>query len=180
MRPLRLARSLVVAVLAPLVFAVAGCSTYRDELARSQHAFDENQHETALAILRMLELDTSHLDADEQARYAYLRGMTDFRIGYKADARHWLAVAKAMDEKRPGLLSEEWRTRLDQSLAELDAQVWTTGMESLTVAPASERKRAVKHKPPKKEVVAQPEEEEEEAPPKPAPKKKPAAADEDD
>jgi len=105
--------------------------------------------------------------------------MTDFRIGYKADARHWLAVAKAMDEKRPGLLSEEWRTRLDQSLAELDAQVWTTGMESLTVAPASERKRAVKRKPPKKEVVSQPEEEEEEAPPKPT-KKKPAAADEDE
>jgi len=67
MRPLRLARSLVVAALAPLAFAVAGCSTYRDELARSQHAFDENQHETALAILRMLELDTSHLDPDEQA-----------------------------------------------------------------------------------------------------------------
>jgi hypothetical protein len=167
----------VVAALVPL--AVAGCSTYRDELARSQHAFDENQHESALAILRMLELDTSHLDPDEQARYAYLRGMTDFRIGYKADARHWLAVAKAMDEKRPGLLSEEWRTRLDQSLAELDAQVWTAGMESLTVVPASERKHAVKRKPPKKEVVSQPEEEEEEAPPKPS-KKKPAAADEDE
>src|SRR5271156_5731798 len=156
MRSLRLVGSLVVAALAPLVFVLSGCSTYRDELARSQHAFDENQHETALAILRMLELDTSHLDADEQARYAYLRGMTDFRIGYKADARHWLAVAKAMDEKRPGVLSEEWRTRLDQSLAELDGQVWTAGMESLTVASASERKHAVKHRPKKQPEVVQP------------------------
>ena len=72
---------------------------------------------------------------DEQAHYAYLRGMTDFRIGYKADARHWLAVAKAMDKRPPGIIPEEWRTRLDQSLAELDTQVWTAGMESLDGGP---------------------------------------------
>ena len=44
--------------------------------------------------------------------------MTDFRIGYKADARHWLAVAKAMDEKTPGIIPADWRTRLEQSITE--------------------------------------------------------------
>jgi hypothetical protein len=174
-------RSLLAAALLVVLAAVPACSTYRDDLARSQHAFEENQHERALALLRMLELDTSHLDAGDQARYAYLRGMTDFRIGYKADARHWLAVAKAMDEKTPGIIPADWRTRLDQSLSELDALVWTAGMESLSATPASDKKRLRAHKHPKKDVVEQPapaEEEEEEAP-RPAPKKKPAA-DEDE
>jgi hypothetical protein len=171
-RPRRGSLGLAVA----LALAASACSTYSDDLARSQHAFEENQHETALAIQRMLELDTSHLDTTEQAHYAYLRGMTDFRIGYKADARHWLAVAKAMDEKTPGIIPPDWRTRLDQSLAELDAQVWTAGMESLSSTPASDKKHPGLHKRPvKKQEVVEPkpasDDEEEETPP-PAPKKK--------
>jgi hypothetical protein len=168
--------------LAAFVVALPACSTYRDDLVRSQHAFEENQHETALAILRMLEPDTSHLDPRERARYAYLRGMTDFRIGYKADARHWLAVAKAMDEQTPGIVPSDWRARLDQSLTELDAQVWTAGMESLTVASATQKKHrgAGKHPPKKEEVVNPPtQEEEEEQAPKPTPKKKPASDDDE-
>jgi hypothetical protein len=170
--------------LVALAFA-AGCSTYRDDLARSQRAFEENQHETALAVLRILEPDTSHLNEEEQAHYAYLRGMTDFRIGYKADARHWLAVAKAMDAKTPGLLPEDWRTRTDQSLAQLDKQVWSGGIESLTVVPPeqaraeAEKRRAKKKKAPVVTPRSE-EDEEEEAAPKPAPKKKPAASDDDD
>ena len=151
-----------------LLVAVPACSTYRDELARSQHAFEQNQHEKTLAILRMLELDTSHLDRGEQARYAYLRGMTDFRMGYKADARHWLAVAKAMDEKSPGLVPADWRARLDQSLGELDKDVWANGMETLSLRPLSVK--PAKAAPAKKPVVRNSDEEEEQAP---RPKKKP-------
>ena len=43
---------------AVLILALGGCSTYRDELARGQHAFEQNQHERALAVLRGLENDT--------------------------------------------------------------------------------------------------------------------------
>jgi hypothetical protein len=170
--------------LAALGVAVSACSTYRDDLARSQHAFEENQHERTLAILRMLEPDTSHLDTSERARYAYLRGMTDYRIGYKADARHWLAVAKAMDEKTPGLIPADWRTRLDQALGELDTQVWSAGMESLGVAVAANSAKkaphAGKHRPKKQETAAPAEEEEEEEQaPKASPKKKPASDDDE-
>jgi hypothetical protein len=163
-------RSLLLAPAAVLAFALSACTTYRDDLARSQRAFEDNQHERALAILRMLEPDTRHLQPSERARYAYLRGMTDFRVGYKADARHWLAVAKAMDEQSPGILDADWRTRLDQSLAELDALVWGNGMESVTNAKARTPPRA---KRPAEAVDEPPPAEEEEQPaPKPAPRKK--------
>ena len=168
-------RSLLLAAML-LLPALPACSTYRDDLARSQRAFEDNQHERALAILRMLEPDTSHLDTTEQAHYAYLRGMTDFRIGYKADARHWLAVAKAMDEKTPGDIPSQWRKRLDQSLAELDGQVWTAGMESLSIGPTSgsakKHPSARKHPVKTRRAPDQATEEEEEQAPKPPPKKK--------
>ncbi len=172
MRPLWLA--------AALLFAVPACSTYRDDLVRSQHAFEENRHEEALAILRLLEPDTSQLNAAEQARYAYIRGMTDFRIGYKADARHWLAVARAIDEKTPGIVPADWRTRLDTSLAELDSQVWTGGMESLSNANVKARpSRGVRHAP-KSETPDEATTDEEQEQPKAPPKKKKTVDDEEE
>jgi hypothetical protein len=107
--------------------------------------------------------------------------MTDYRIGYKADARHWLAVAKAMDEKTPGAIPSDWRTRLDQALTDLDQQVWTSGIETLPTTITSDKK----HPPSKRTRGAEPsepkeeEEVEEAAPPKPT-RKKPAASDEDE
>jgi len=154
-----------------------GCQTYSSELARAQTAFDQNNHEKALAVFRALEPDFARLAVPEQAQYSYLRGMTDYRIGYKADARHWLAVAKAMDEENPGILAPDWRTRLDESLAQLDAVVWVNGMESVSNAKA----RASSHaKRPEKKVEEPAEEEEkEQEQPKPVPKKK-KPIDEDD
>ena len=76
---------------------VSACATYQDDLARGQSAFEASEHERALAIFRAARAGhRAPLDA-ERAHYAYLRGMTDYRIGYKADARHWLAVAKALE-----------------------------------------------------------------------------------
>jgi len=161
-----LARAALLA-LAPLVSL--GCSTYRDDLARGQHAFEQNQHERALAIFRALEADTSHLTPTQRAQYAYLRGMTDYRIGYRADARHWLVVAKALEEQTPGVLSTEWKGRLDEALAELNPLVYAGGMDAL--APVKARIRAPE---PKAKPKAD-EEEEEQPPPK---KKKPADDDE--
>ena len=170
-------RPLLVALVALAALLVVGCTTYKDDLARSQRAFEDNQHERAIAILRMLEPDTRHLDAPDQARYAYLRGMTDFRIGYKADARHWLAVAKAMDEKSPGILASDWRQRVDQSLAELDTLVWATGMEAVSNARARTPPKA---KRPAEAVEEPAQEEEQEQPARPAPKKKKPIDEEDE
>ena len=121
-----------------------GCSTYQDDLARSQRAFEHADYERALAIFRVSELDShSRLSVQEQAQYAYLRGMTDYRVGYKVDARHWLAIAKAIDTERLGVLPKDWRVRLKDTLAELDEQVYASGIETL----AETQQEASKAKP---------------------------------
>jgi hypothetical protein len=115
--------------------ASTSCATYRDELVRAQSAFENNQHERTLSLLRDLEPDVTRLEEPQQAEYAYLRGMTDYRIGYKSDARHWLAVARAFDEKTPGILPTDWKQRTVETLAELDGIVQTQGYAALS-APA--------------------------------------------
>ena len=174
-------RPLFAVVTAASLAALSACTTYKDDLARSQHAFEANEHERALAVLRMLEPDMRHLDDTERAHYCYLRGMTDYRIGYKADARHWLALARALDEAHPGLLPQDWRARADESLTTLDAQVHAGGFETLS---NSRHRPAPKVKAPAEspEPAAQDEEEEEEQPankPPPKKKKKPLGEDEE-
>jgi hypothetical protein len=122
-------RLTLVAVLA--CASLAACNTYRDELGRSQRAFDRNAHEHALALLRDLERDLTRLAPPEQAQYAYLRGMTDYRIGHKADARHWLAIAHAYEERSPGILPTDWTARMTAALDELDGVVHERGYAAL-------------------------------------------------
>jgi hypothetical protein len=114
------------------VLAFAGCTTYQDDLARGERAFEASEHERALAIFRSLENDTGRLTDPERAHYAYLRGMTDYRIGYKAEARHWLAIAAAIEQQTQNSLPSEWTKRMTASLKELNEEVFTAGIESLT------------------------------------------------
>ena len=102
------------------LLAPAACATYHDDLARGERAFDAKEHERALAIFRVLETDTDRLSDAERAHYAYLRGMTDAHIGYKAEARHWLSLAAALEQHTPGSLPPEWAKRLGDSLKELN------------------------------------------------------------
>jgi hypothetical protein len=111
--------------------APAACATYHDDLARAEHAYDASEHERALAMFRLLEPDTDRLSESERAHYAYLRGMTDLKIGYKADARHWLTIAAADEQQTPGSLPADWSKRLGESLKELNEEVYTAGVESL-------------------------------------------------
>src|SRR3954452_24875172 len=107
-----------------LPFALAACATYREDLNRGQRMYEENQYENALAIWRGLEPDSDSLSVTDQARYAYLRGMTDYRLSFRPDSRHWLAIAKATEEAHPGGLSEEWKERMLASLADLNKDVY--------------------------------------------------------
>jgi len=100
------------------------CATYREELNRGQRMYEENQYEHALALCRILEDDADSLSPTDQARYAYLRGMTDYRLGLRADSRHWLAIAKVTDQTHAGALSAAWQQRLDESLSDLNQDVY--------------------------------------------------------
>ena len=107
-----------------LCAAAFGCATYREDLNRGQRLYEENQYDQALALWRTLESDADSLSFNDQTRYAYLRGMTDYRLGFRPDARHWLAVAKATEQEHPGGLNPEWKERLEKSLDELNHDVY--------------------------------------------------------
>jgi hypothetical protein len=95
------------------------CASYSDALARGQRYYEDNQYDRALALWRDLERRGAEFSAAERARYAYLRGMTDYRLGYRDDARHWLAIARAADSAHPGGLGSVWLERLDSALTDL-------------------------------------------------------------
>jgi len=130
-------------LLALVLATIAGCATYRNDLNRGQRLYDESEYERALAIWRYLEHDLDSLSFADQARYAYLRGMTDYRLGggkggqdaeFRAHARHWLAIAKAVEQDHPGALTEQWQQLLEEALADLNAEVY--GIEVVVEAPA--------------------------------------------
>jgi hypothetical protein len=147
------------ALLASLV-TVAGCATYETQLQRSEEHFTHDEHEFALANLRQLDADWTSFDVRDQARYCYLRGMTDYRIGFKADARHWLAVAMEIDKDHPGALVPSERSLVNDKLAELNAVVWAGDVLQIEEAPGQ-------HKPKKVETTGAPEDDT-----SPKPKKK--------
>jgi hypothetical protein len=119
------AAALRLALIPALMAAVlAGCTTYRDHLNRGQRMFDENEYERALSIWRTIEGDVDSLSISDQARYAYLRGMTDYRLGFRPDARHWLAIGKAIDMEHPGGLTTDWKTRTEEALDDLNREVY--------------------------------------------------------
>ena len=72
-----------------------GCQNYSDQLQRAQSYYERNQYEMALAVVRHLESDQDSLSESEAVRYCYVRGMTDYRLGYTDDARYFLGLAKA-------------------------------------------------------------------------------------
>jgi hypothetical protein len=118
----------------------SACATYHDDLVRGERAYEASEDERALAIFRSLEIDSNRLSDAERAHYAYLRGMTDYRIGYKAEARHWLSVAAALEQQTPDSLPAEWKKRMTESLKEMNEEIYTAGIESLSNTAASKGK----------------------------------------
>jgi len=122
---------------------LVACTTYREDLNRGQRLYEENQYEHALAIWRLLEDDMDSLSANDQARYAYLRGMTDYRLGFRPYARHWLGIAHSIDKEHPGGLNQEWRDRMTKSLDDLNNDVYGGSERFDKSSPASVEKAPV-------------------------------------
>jgi len=115
-----------------------GCQNYGDQLQRAQSYYERNQYEMALSVVRHLESDQDSLSQSELVRYCYVRGMTDYRLGYKEDARYWLGLAQASIVHSPGSLQEEEAKRLKESLDELNGPIFGIETPSESSAPASE------------------------------------------
>jgi hypothetical protein len=105
-----------------VAFLLLCCNGERAALLRGQGYYEDNQFERALSVWRDLERHEPSLTPSDLARYAYLRGMTDYRLGFHADARHWLSLAKVSEGQQPGALEAAWLSRLDDALADLDRE----------------------------------------------------------
>lgn len=168
--PARMRRlAYLVSTLSLCAIGAVACATYKQDLDRSRahydgtsvdaarKEYDENQYEKALALLRVLEHDIDSYSPGEQAQYAYLRGMTGYRLSqssrltssgqegssvanpklmYRMNARHWLGVAAATEKNTPGGLTPEEKTRLTEVMVDLNKDVYG-GAENLEDAPAS-------------------------------------------
>lgn len=110
------------AFFAATLSVVSACSGNRDALARGQRYYEANQYERALAVWRELGRREAALEAQERVRYTYLRGMTDYRLGLREEARHWLGLARARSRQLPNALSPEWSLRLDAALHDLNRE----------------------------------------------------------
>ena len=126
-----------------------GCATYLDDLNRAERHYQSNHHEQALALFRALEPDIDSLSHADRARYAYLRGLNDYRLSghqdesavttetpsatsgdkaCRAHARYWFGIARALEKQRPGSLRKEWMDTLDEALRDLNQDVFGVGV----------------------------------------------------
>jgi hypothetical protein len=101
-----------------------GCQNYGDQVQRAQSYYERNQYEVALSVVRDMEAHRDSLTEVERVRYCYVRGMTDFRLGYSDDARYWLGLAKVSLKHAPSALNEDERSRVDESLDELNRPIY--------------------------------------------------------
>ena len=119
-------RRVAVVLVCAAAFCLGGCTTYQQDLDRAELHYTQNEYERALALFRVIELDIDSLNHVDQIRYCYLRGMNDYRLGptYRPDARHWLALARSLDEQQAGGLKPEWKDRLEAALKDLNGEVY--------------------------------------------------------
>ncbi|HEY6727923.1 MAG TPA: hypothetical protein VI197_28135 [Polyangiaceae bacterium] len=124
---------------------LVACQTYRDDLIRAQRYYEDNQYAHALALFRALERDTDSLSSLEHARYAYFRGMTDYRLArveggnderFDRYARYWLGLASSIEKENPGGLQEHEKKRLAETLNDLNTKAYGTAATFDEVEPS--------------------------------------------
>ncbi|MBX3229127.1 MAG: hypothetical protein KIT84_02240 [Labilithrix sp.] len=164
-------------VFAVLLGGVVACTTYRDQLARGERAFEQKDHDRSIAILRDIEPDFQRLSATEQATYAFVRGMADYSVGYKADARHWLAVARGVEEATPGALGPERKAKVAATLDELNKIVFDEASTANLVNERTEPAAAPEPEKPEKPARSKPKKPEPKPDPEPTPEEDDTAPD---
>ncbi len=107
---------------AAVLLAVAllgGCASLRDDLGHAETAFDAARYDESDVWLRDLEAHATDMDVEQRGRFFYLRGMTAYRLGHRADALHYLALAREVSGPRNMGLRPEWAIAMTRALADL-------------------------------------------------------------
>src|SRR5688572_2449533 len=117
MTQVRIASALSIALSAAL--SAPGCAAVADEMRRAEASYEQARYQNTLIWLTDLEDDAPGMDQEMRARYFYLRGMTEYRLGHRQDALHYLAVAREISGDQGAGLRPEWRQIMDTTLTEL-------------------------------------------------------------
>jgi hypothetical protein len=109
-----------------------GCANPQDQLARAERHYQDARYEAALTNLEDLEIHLSKFGTRERIRYEVAYGMAHLRLGQRADdhrctdshhcaqARHWLALARAEADLEPDAVTESAKSTITRTLAGLD------------------------------------------------------------
>ncbi|MGE0787730.1 MAG: hypothetical protein AB7S26_18790 [Sandaracinaceae bacterium] len=130
----------IAAALTTLALAGSGCAALSDDMRRAESSYETARYEDALIWLTDLEDDAPSMDLEMRARYFYLRGMTEYRLGHRTFALHYLAVAREVAGDQGDGLRPEWRQIMDRTLEELtprDSGHRPPDAETETPAPTS-------------------------------------------
>jgi hypothetical protein len=101
-------------VLATLwVLGVGGCA---GPLSEGKSEFVAGHYPHAKQIFASLETESREYDERDRASYALYRGLTLMAVGDRPQAAVWLREAKAIEDTRPGTLSDEDALRLKTAL----------------------------------------------------------------
>ncbi len=98
----------------------AGCASWTNEIRQAELAYDAARPEAALAWLELVGDDNvGRMEPHDRARYLYLRGMTEYRLGRLDDALYHLALAREVAGSDAVGLRREQRELMDRTLSDL-------------------------------------------------------------
>ncbi len=98
---------------------LSACAALRDDLRRAEAAFEEARYEDVEVWLADLSPSVPEMDRPSRARFFYLRGISAFRLGDIAHARHYLALCREEAQEEGVGLRSEWRANLEKVLADI-------------------------------------------------------------
>ena len=108
-----------ITLLRVLVSLACACTSLGDEVRRAEQAFSEARYEDVEEWLSDLEPNLGKMSTPLRARYYYLAGMSAYRIGQRAQARHNLALCREELAMSAEKLPESWMHNLESALADL-------------------------------------------------------------
>ena len=92
-----------------LVLLLTACAS---PLREARTSFDEARYPDAAAQYRALGPRAAHLSEPELFEYALYRGLSHLALGDSVPARRWLAAAKRLSERSPGVANSDEQGRL--------------------------------------------------------------------
>ena len=102
-----------------LFLLLTGCGAALADLGRAEHDYEDARYEAALEWLEDLEPQATAFDESNRVRYFYLRGMTEYRLGHRPAALHYLALTNEMAGEDHVGLQREQTDLLAQALVDL-------------------------------------------------------------